>query len=1084
MDPSIHKFDFIEDDSNETVNDASCITIKPNFHFSSIYLTSRTTEQNGDDDGHKQPFSKYTGKLSNFAWNSILHSCSCSRKLTSIPSNGRMRVFYKTEKDRSDAIRIFEDVINEMTSAVRAAGDFFKQDQDSTKNLVFDHKVASHVLDVWEMEDSSISLINHYAPNYFGLEICERIFWELGLARMRFLKDQFACWASSFARLDPRARIHKFFNMAAQHGDSISNRSMRGSYHLKVSPLWGFNLASVFTVWRPTSTIAIRRMIEGTGVGKGMDISGKTAKLGCLSGYVPFWQVSPQSIRDINTSSFDKYTKVRIFYANEDARKNAIAKLERVRKEMIEGLKKIEVTNSSDADNSEVLVKKRHSSSWDEGNLRMNALCKALSTRSVLDASVSEMAVKKRHLWDMGNSKDSQIILVDDYTSKGIFGIEISEKLMWEGYINQIECYRLKHSSFDPESDTKQKHCHRNNFAETLMAFMMDETIANKDEALKWSNNECRNAVFPWSLVLVDRTKIEELVLKSKHFKTNHFTRKDDYIRVYDSFVTELRNAGFFEETTGEGFAQFWHSLFQKDHPEKCVLVGSEHDTGRPSTFSWQESNLESLRNRNNKRKRRVVLWSQPDSCNPLGLCPYNLLMAYEENDLVVPVVSDFDCFLVGTKRIPIKSLPKPQFEMMKKCVTRCEDILDRKESGSFGDQWDITGGKLPGIGWGDCKTKALMSTAIEYLERRDGCVRHSAECFNYVKPCDMDNEFLIVFEPGVKRKVRWELANEKELVSFLSHQINQGFTFPLNPKWVTCNTMLWKPLYDQLLTSKEPNIKRSQAVWFPIKIRKKIKKIHSKHKNGFSSYHGVSCSTLEIKARYSLKTKFSLIHRHTADDSKGHDRKMSLILQQGNITQFSYTPWEKSAIVVAMNETCEINMNGVGKAVFDAGYPQLERQVQDPDILPTLSKDMFRSIRCPVGGAKRITLEGKKPFGKLKVKHVILAVGPDYSTSKSEKDIGRKDYILQSAYHSSLRLAKLAKLECVAFSLLSAGNRVHHSDPNRPLRIAIKSICEFEDFGSLKEIHICTYTKDQREVLEAIIRELTQDEKYSFLED
>jgi len=151
MDPSINKFSFIEDDSNEIVNDASCITIKPNFHFSPIYLTSRTTEQNGDDDGHKQPFSKYTGKLSNFAWNSILHSCSCSRKLTSIPSNGRMRVFYKTEKDRSDAIRIFEDVVKEMTSAVRAAGDFFRQDQDSAKNLVFDHKVASHVLDVWEM---------------------------------------------------------------------------------------------------------------------------------------------------------------------------------------------------------------------------------------------------------------------------------------------------------------------------------------------------------------------------------------------------------------------------------------------------------------------------------------------------------------------------------------------------------------------------------------------------------------------------------------------------------------------------------------------------------------------------------------------------------------------------------------------------------------------------------------------------------------------------------------------------------------------------------------------------------------------
>ena len=144
----------------------------------------------------------------------------------------------------------------------------------------------------------------------------------------------------------------------------------------------------------------------------------------------------------------------------------------------------------------------------------------------------------------------------------------------------------------------------------------------------------------------------------------------------------------------------------------------------------------------------------------------------------------------------------------------------------------------------------------------------------------------------------------------------------------------------------------------------------------------------------------------------------------------------------------------------------------------------MFSSIRCPAGSAKHLTSESKKPFGKLKVRHVILAVGPDYSTAKSGNDIERKDDILQSAYHSSLNLAKLAKLECVAFSMLSAGNRIHHSDPNRPLRIAIKSICKFEDFGSLKEIHICSYTKDQREILEAIIRKLTQEEKYIHLED
>lgn len=40
----------------------------------------------------------------------------------------------------------------------------------------------------------------------------------------------------------------------------------------------------MFTVWRPTSFDAIKKMMVGEGVGKGLEIKGKSAKCGLLSG--------------------------------------------------------------------------------------------------------------------------------------------------------------------------------------------------------------------------------------------------------------------------------------------------------------------------------------------------------------------------------------------------------------------------------------------------------------------------------------------------------------------------------------------------------------------------------------------------------------------------------------------------------------------------------------------------------------------------------------------------------------------------------------------------------------------------------
>ena len=53
-----------------------------------------------------------------------------------------------------------------------------------------------------------------------------------------------------------------------------------------------------FSVFRPTSKDALRLMMERDGTGKGLNIKGKSAKKGKLSGFVPFLQISENKHAD------------------------------------------------------------------------------------------------------------------------------------------------------------------------------------------------------------------------------------------------------------------------------------------------------------------------------------------------------------------------------------------------------------------------------------------------------------------------------------------------------------------------------------------------------------------------------------------------------------------------------------------------------------------------------------------------------------------------------------------------------------------------------------------------------------------
>ena len=140
---------------------------------------------------------------------------------------------------------------------------------------------------------------------------------------------------------------------------------------------------------------------------------------------------------------------------------------------------------------------------------------------------------------------------------------------------------------------------------------------------------------------------------------------------------------------------------------------------------------------------------------------------------------------------------------------------------------------KMPRFGFGDPKSYALMGKAVESLQDT-GAVRHGAECFNYFFPQDLDDEFLVVSDtlPG---GVPWKYVGVEELQEILLQKVDEGFTFPLNPKWVLCDPG-WKRIYDKLMASNARHVQDALKVWFPPEsgIRELIERVYAKYPDGF----------------------------------------------------------------------------------------------------------------------------------------------------------------------------------------------------------------------------------------------------------
>mmetsp|Transcript_5948 Transcript_5948/g.12380 ORF Transcript_5948/g.12380 Transcript_5948/m.12380 type:complete len:234 (+) Transcript_5948:103-804(+) len=190
-------------------------------------------------------------------------------------------------------------------------------------------------------------------------------------------------------------------------------------------------------------------------------------------------------------------------------------------------------------------------------------------------------------------------------------------------------------------------------------------------------------------------------------------------------------------------------------------------------------------------------------------------------------------------------------------------------------------------------------------------------------------------------------------------------------------------------------------------------------------------------------------------------NHSFNFVISRGSVVDFSHPDNPRScAIVNAANEECLCG-GGVDGAISNAGGPNL---FEDRYALPVVGFN----IRCPTGSA---VITGPNAYHKLHVPYVIHAVGPNYVYMST--DLSQGDELLASAYTSSLARGKEAKLEAIAFSLLSAGVFRGPKTLKDVLRIGVNAICNFDGYEGLMEVHMCAFSQNEEDALKEIANNL-----------
>ncbi|CAJ1968615.1 unnamed protein product [Cylindrotheca closterium] len=350
----------------------------------------------------------------------------------------------------------------------------------------------------------------------------------------------------------------------------------------------------------------------------------------------------------------------------------------------------------------------------------------------------------------------------------------------------------------------------------------------------------------------------KEVVKRMRNFAKFHEDSEDLDLASASDQIEEMEMLDkFAPESYGIelGMRLFWTAVVVAQNITRTDDSTDGTATGRASSPGFQDANNDTL------KKATKAAASNPNSSAPIpvllqydkekAMRPQTLLIAYEENGNVIPVVSDFDCFLLGWRREALWfgcNLPREQEDLMMWEVDKIEEVLSdchmspdpwtirwldiKKDAHQAGINFDS-----PPYGYGDPKSYGIMEKAASRM-KDTGAVRHGSECFNYGFPQEIDEDFLLVSD--TLDGVPWRYLDVEQLQSLLIEKLQEGFVFPLNPKWILCDPG-WKDVYDTLMQSDALYADTCRDVWYPtsLGIRQRIETICQKHPRGFQRASG-----------------------------------------------------------------------------------------------------------------------------------------------------------------------------------------------------------------------------------------------------
>ncbi len=338
---------------------------------------------------------------------------------------------------------------------------------------------------------------------------------------------------------------------------------------------------------------------------------------------------------------------------------------------------------------------------------------------------------------------------------------------------------------------------------------------------------------------------MQSAITLSKRMLSNKFVEDEEREALLTDLLWEVDDWEVYElDENGFGLDVPERVFMEAYITRQDISRRGEEEIGRPSEPAFQDMNFHSARIYTGVGPRTVVLQTSEDE---RVLRPQTLVVAYEEQGKVLPVASDFDCFVVGTRGVVYdEPMAKDQIDLMKWLIGQIENVLAGPRSGkNWTSRWlevlkeNSSKGfhpEVPRYGFGDPKSTAIVEGGVaRFAYQRNGAVRHGAECFNYYFPQELDTHFLVISDtlPG---KIPWKYVDAEELKAMLLEKIDEEFCFPINPKWILADKG-WKRIYDKMLVSPCEDTQISMETWYPKDsgIREMIEDVHQRFPDGFS---------------------------------------------------------------------------------------------------------------------------------------------------------------------------------------------------------------------------------------------------------